>query len=99
MSHRFTRQQAAQIISGDSEFVLEAIEHGVIECDGDTLVAVQVERIRVAHTLVRDLEVNWAGVEIILRMREEILTTRGQMGELGELLVALAGDSDHGEER
>jgi hypothetical protein len=31
-----------------------------------------LERVRVAHTLVNDLDVNLAGVVIIVRMREEI---------------------------
>jgi len=99
VSRRFSKQEAARVLAGDSSFVLEAIERGVVECDDDTLVAVQVERIRVARTLVRDLEVNWAGVEIILRMRDELLATRSQMSEVLARVVggaSLAEPADGG---
>jgi hypothetical protein len=42
----------------------------------------EAETARVARTLLRDLEVNLAGVEVILRMREEMLAMRAQVREL-----------------
>jgi MerR family transcriptional regulator/heat shock protein HspR len=45
-----------------------------------------LERARVAHNLVQELDVNLPGVSIILRMREEMAELRHQMAEvLGEL--------------
>jgi hypothetical protein len=46
----------------------------------------EAELARVARVLVRDLEVNLAGVEVILRMREEMLGLRRQMAEVIEKL-------------
>ena len=41
-----------------------------------------LERARVAHNLVNELDVNLAGAAIIVRMREEIGTLRPQLEEL-----------------
>jgi hypothetical protein len=48
----------------------------------------EVELARVARVLVRELDVNAAGVEVILRMREEMLALRRQVAEVLELLRA-----------
>jgi hypothetical protein len=41
-----------------------------------------LERVRVAANLVNELEVNLAGVAIILRLREELSRTRRQLEQL-----------------
>lgn len=41
---------------------------------------------RVVGTLIHELEVNWAGAEVILRMRSELLATRRQVVDLLEML-------------
>ena len=43
---------------------------------------------RVVGTLIHELDVNWAGAEVILRMRSEIVATRRQVVELLALLQA-----------
>lgn len=40
------------------------------------------------HTLVQELELNWPGVEIVLRMRGELIDMRKQVAELLSLLQA-----------
>jgi hypothetical protein len=35
---------------------------------------------------VHELEVNWAGVEIVLHMRSQLVATRKQLAELAELV-------------
>ena len=45
-----------------------------------------VERIRVAHSLVFELEVNLSGVAVILRMREDLAVVRSQLRSLAEAL-------------
>jgi len=42
----------------------------------------QVDRIRVAHSLIDELGVNLEGVEVALHMREQIVQMRRQMEEL-----------------
>jgi hypothetical protein len=45
-----------------------------------------IERVRVAHSLVFELEVNMSGVAVILRMREELGSMQGAMRRLQEML-------------
>ncbi|RMH41071.1 MAG: hypothetical protein D6689_11950 [Deltaproteobacteria bacterium] len=73
-------EQAAALLGGDREFIEEAIEHGLVAAD--RLDPEAVEQVRVARTLVRELEVNWAGVEIVLRLRSELIETRRQVALL-----------------
>ena len=44
--------------------------------------AAELEAARVARVLHRELDVNLAGVEVILHMREQILALRTQMEEI-----------------
>lgn len=69
------------LLEDDREILEHLIETGVLE-RAEAYDVTQAELARVARTLVRDLEVNWAGVEIILRLRGEILDTRRQVTEL-----------------
>lgn len=47
----------------------------------------QVERIRIINNLMRELEVNLAGVEVILAMRENIIRMQRQFDEILDILV------------
>ncbi len=47
----------------------------------------QVERIRIINNLVRELDVNLAGVEVILAMRENMIRMQRQFDEILEILV------------
>jgi hypothetical protein len=76
-----TREELLRLLGDDREIIDRLISLGVIEMDDD-LRPEQAEACRVARTLVRDLEVNWPGVEIILRMRAELLATHRQISEL-----------------
>ena len=69
------------LIEDDREVVERLMECGLLE-QREAYDAAQAELARVARTLVRELDVNWAGVEIILRLRGELLDTRRQVAEL-----------------
>ncbi len=47
----------------------------------------QVERIRIINNLVHDLEVNLAGVEVIMEMRENLIRMQRQFDQILERLV------------
>lgn len=47
----------------------------------------QIERIRIIRNLVKDLEVNLAGVEVILEMRENMIRMQRQFDQILEAIV------------
>jgi hypothetical protein len=66
--------------------LLEQLFDAEILPRGDSFADEEAEHARVARTLVRELEVNWPGVEIILRLRSELIATRCQVADLVRLL-------------
>lgn len=83
---RFTLERALAVIEGDTELLDQLVVLGLCERRDEGFSVAEVELMRVARVLVRELEVNWPGVEIILRMREELMATQQQMAELIELV-------------
>lgn len=83
---RFTLERALAVIEGDTELLDQLVVLGLCERRDEGFSVAEVELMRVARVLVRELEVNWPGVEIILRMREELMATQRQMVELIELV-------------
>jgi DNA-binding FadR family transcriptional regulator len=87
MTERFTLEALVTFLDGDREVVDGLERAGFIERHGGgTYSAEEIEHARIAHVLLRELEVNWAGVEVILRMRTELLVTRRRLAEVAELV-------------
>lgn len=90
MSH-YTRRQLIELLEIEDAFLValerEEIVTGDLEPGPEAGYSERMlERVRVAHNLVQELDVNLPGVSIILRMREEMAELRHQMAEvLGEL--------------
>ena len=80
---RYTYQHLLELVDGDDELIARLVEEGEIvrRDDGDT-VTVDVERVLVARTLLRELEVDWPGIEVILRLRDELVRARRRIAEL-----------------
>lgn len=79
---KYTYQRLVELVDGDEELVAQLVEHGEIrELAGDRAL-VDVERVLVAHTLHRELEIDWPGIEVILRLREELAAARARIAEL-----------------
>lgn len=55
--------------------------------DDDIVSAADAERLRVITVLMQEMEVNLPGVEVILHMREELLSMRRQIDEVVQTLV------------
>ena len=87
MTEKFTFDALIAFLDGDRE-VVEGLERaGILEHhDAGTYSAEEIEHARVAHVLLRELDVNWAGVEVILRMRSELLVTRRYLAEMAHIL-------------
>ncbi|MCX8073275.1 MAG: MerR family transcriptional regulator [Candidatus Binatia bacterium] len=93
MVHRYFRlEEVLRELGVDREFVhvleVEEIIHPKLSSEGEPVLSAEdVERVRVARLLMHELEVNLAGVEIVLHLRDEILSMQRQFGEILEQLV------------
>jgi hypothetical protein len=80
---RFTYKHLLELVDGDDELIARLVEEGeIVRRDDGDIVTVDVERVLVARTLLRELEVDWNGIEVILRLREELVTARRRIAEL-----------------
>jgi len=84
---RFTYRRLVELVDDDHELIAQLVEDGVIEAgDGDRAL-VDVDSVLAARTL-RELEVDWSGIAIILRLREELAAARRRIVELEAVLAA-----------
>jgi hypothetical protein len=79
---RLTYQHLVDLIGGDHELIARLVEEGEIEQRDDAVVVVDVDRVLIARTLVRELEIDWPGVEVILRLLRELAEARQRIAEL-----------------
>jgi hypothetical protein len=89
MTQRDLKATLQRLLAGDDALYAQLCEAGLVPHDDTALAAEHLETARVVRTLVHELEVNWAGVEIVLRMRSELLATRQQLAELAGVLREL----------
>ena len=83
----YTRRQLLELLEIDDKFLvaleLEEIVTGDAGSGPDRGYSERMlERARVAHNLVQELDVNLPGVSIIVRLREEMAELRHQMAEV-----------------
>jgi MerR family transcriptional regulator/heat shock protein HspR len=83
----YSRTQILGMFPIDEGFLVALEREEIIEVDAPSGGAgdfseQMLERIRVAHNLVHELDVNLAGVAIIIRMREDLGSMRHQLEEL-----------------
>jgi hypothetical protein len=77
-----------EILGGSAELLALLREADLAPGDDEALGPQHADTARVIRVLSQDLEVNWEGIEIILRLRGELVATRRQLGELLALLRA-----------
>jgi hypothetical protein len=82
MSVRYSYRRLVDLVGGDEELVARLVEEGEIQRLDDDVALVNVDRVLIAQTLVRELEVDWAGVEVILRLQDELAVARRRIAEL-----------------
>lgn len=70
------------LVDGDQQLLEELESLEVISKNAQGYSPDEVESVLVSRTLVRELDVNWAGVEIILRLRRQLLYTRLRLADL-----------------
>ena len=77
------------LLDDDDELYARLREAGFVPADDASLAPEHLETARVVRTLVHELEINWPGVEVIVRMRSELVATQRQVAELAELVRKL----------
>jgi hypothetical protein len=87
----FTYQYLIDLVHGDHELIARLIEEGVIERRDEGLVMVDVERVLIARTLWRELEIDWPGIEVILHLRDGLAQARNRIAELERELEEMTG--------
>lgn len=78
---RFTYQHLLDLVDGDDEFIVRLVEEGLIE-QRDDVMSVDVDAVLLARTLWRNLEVDWPGIEIIVRLTAQLNAARRRVQEL-----------------
>ena len=84
MTTRYSYQHLVALVGGDHELIARLVEEGEItrrDDEGD-IALVDLDRVLIARTLVRDLEIDWAGVDVILRLLAELAAARRRIAEL-----------------
>lgn len=86
MSELWRLEKVLELVDGDTELIDQLFELGICERRPEGFLPEEVESARIAHVLVRELDVNWPGVEIILRLRGELIAMQRQVADLLELV-------------
>ena len=92
----FERSEIVRLLEVDDAF-LESLEREAIvqvDVEGGRFSARMVERVRVAHSLIFELEVNLSGVAVILRMREQLGGMRGTLRRVEAILYEQVQDAE-----
>jgi hypothetical protein len=84
---RFTYHHLVELVEGDDELIARLVDEGLIERRDGDLVLVDVDRVLVARTCWRDLEIEWPGIEVILRLRDELVSAHRQIAQLEAALA------------
>ncbi|HTJ45814.1 MAG TPA: hypothetical protein VL463_27110 [Kofleriaceae bacterium] len=79
---RFTYQELVALVEGDAELITLLVEEGEIQRRGDDVALVDLDRVLVARTLLRDLDVTWPGAEVILSLRASLIAAKRRIAEL-----------------
>ncbi len=77
-----TLEELVELIGGDRELLVLLTEYGILEEGCQGFDPELVDTVLVSQTLVREFEINGPGVDVILRMRRQLLVTRRRLAEL-----------------
>jgi hypothetical protein len=72
-----------ELLEGDQELLQLLTEHGIIP-EATDFEPEDVEAVLVSRTLIREMGINWEGVDVILRLRRQLLMTRHRLAELSQ---------------
>lgn len=80
-SEPITLEELCQICGLTDDFIQSLVEHDIVRPHGDitekwTFSIEQLQRVKTAQRLQRDLEVNFAGIALVLDLLEELHALR-----------------------
>jgi hypothetical protein len=84
---RFTYTDLLELVEGDEDLIVRLVEEELVERRED-VVTIDVDRVLLARTLWRDLDVDWSAIEIILKLAAELSAARQRVAELEAQLAA-----------
>ena len=90
----YTREQILELVGIDTVFLIDLEREEIVSGDAPEEGGYSermLERARVAHELVHELDVNVEGAAIIVRMREELAALRRDLGALADEVRRLRG--------
>ena len=80
---RFTYQELLALVDNDASLIALLVEEGEILCDADSCIArVDIDRVLVARTLLRDLDITWPGAQVILDLRASLKAAQARIAAL-----------------
>jgi hypothetical protein len=79
---RPTYAALVELVDGDAGLIDGLLAAGLLERCADDLVIVDVDRVLIARTLVRDLELDWPAVDLVLRLVHELAAARARIAAL-----------------
>ena len=80
MTARLSYRHLVELV-GDDDLIAWLVDEGVIEVGPGDRAMVDLDSVLTARTL-RELEVDWSGIAIILRLRDELAAARRRIAEL-----------------
>jgi hypothetical protein len=92
----YTREQLLELVGIDAGFLVALEREEIVSLDAPERGSYSermLERARVAHELVHELEVNVEGAAIIVRMREDMAVLRRELARVAQELQRLRGRS------
>jgi hypothetical protein len=93
----YTLRQIAEILGLDPEFLEQLASEEILHPDAEADTGYSdrmLERARVAHELVHELEVNLAGASVIVRLREEMVVLRQRVTILAREVERTRGSGE-----
>ncbi len=84
---RFTYEHLLELVEGDHELIVHLVEEGLVERHDD-IVTADVDHVLLARTLWRDLDVEWPGIEVALKLAGELRAARRRIAELEATLAS-----------
>lgn len=88
-----TLSELCRLTGASAQFVEALLREGLLEAPGGDFPEECLSRVRVAWTLSEELEVNLAGVQVVLELRDRLLRQRDDVIRLVRMLQEMLNES------